>query len=186
MNDLVFIYLGANLPRYVPASLRLAERHSGLDVTFIGNRDFRPHIPRVGVDFVDVESFYAPSAFAQAGAKVSLSADFRGGFWLKTLERLFVLEQFMAATARKSLLHAELDQLTFRVDLLLENLLLSPRKGIFFPFHSERKAVASVLFCNDIGSISDLLMNASSGPAFENEMELLVRWALASPDRWRR
>ena len=184
MKDVVFIYLGTRVPKYVDASLQLACEYSGLPVTFIGEGALRKRFLHLDINFIELNSFYNPKKFQQVKNNVKLDHFFRAGFWLHTLERLFVLEQFMVSDSRSTIFHAELDQLLFGVDDLINNIEKTKLTGVFFPFHNTNKAVASVFFCNKIDSLRLLIDEASMGGSFANEMELLVRWASKSPEHF--
>jgi len=133
------------------------------------------------VDVVPIEGFYDPKTFAALTRKISFDHAFRDGFWLKTIERLFVLAQFAEKKGLNSFLHAELDQLLFRVDELVDRILDSELRGLFFPFHTDNKGIASVFFCNDVSALESLLELVRTGDAFESEMELLAQWAALNP-----
>lgn len=184
MPEVYFVFLGGPLPKYALSSLLLAKVHSGLTVTLVAEGHVHRQIKNLQVGFVGLEDFYDPSRFQQARSQVKLDHDFRGGFWLHTLERFFVLEQLMRVRMMKSIFHAEMDQLLFSADRLVTSLSSQTRKGLFFPVHSKEKAVASVFFCNDISQISSLVESAAHGPPFANEMELLLRWARNNPTRF--
>lgn len=180
-DELVFVYLGSKLPPYGPAALRLAARHSGLNVTIIGERRLARTVPRGPFSFVELEEFYDPAAFHAARENIALNKDFRKGFWVSTLERFFVLEQFAQSGKLAALFHAELDQLLFGVNELADRLARHSARGVFFPFHSPEKAVASLFYFNDRAAMRSLLDSASTGAPFANEMELLVRWSKEFP-----
>lgn len=182
-NEVVFVYLGPKLPHYGHSSLVLAARHSGLEVTLIGEHRIRNSLRKGDFRFLELESFYDRAAFDAARENLLLDKGFRDGFWVHALERLFVLEQFAQKGQLSSVFHAELDQLLFGVDELVGKLSKLPEKGVYFPFHSADKAVASLFFFNDRNALRSLLDRASTGSPFANEMELLVNWAAESPDR---
>jgi hypothetical protein len=184
LKDVVFVYLGEKVPKYVDASLRLAQKYSGLDVTFVAQESLSSRFSRWDLRFVELESFYDPQIFENVKNNVQLDHNFRSGFWLKTLERLFVIKQFMIFESRSSIFHAELDQLIFRADQLLNNIASTGLKGVFYPLHSAEKAVASVFYSNDIDALNSILELASNGPPFANEMELLSSWALRFPNKF--
>lgn len=148
-----------------------------MDVVLLGNGG-SPRLPRNNnVEFIPVEDFYDPSEFDAASSKITLDASFRGGFWLKTFERLFVLEQYMVSSGLGAVFHAELDQLLFGTNELVDKLEGSGDSGIFFPFHGKDKAVASVFFCNSALAFRDLIESSQKGTGFPNEMAFLARWA---------
>lgn len=183
MNELHFVFLGPRLPRYAIASIALSSRYSGVEVKLIGQKSLARQLSNQTVDLIPLEDFYSQEVFSEAARRVSYSAQFRGGFWLKSLERIFVLEQFLAFSGRTQVFHAELDQLLFRVDRLIHALEGLGQKGVFFPFHNSERAVASVFYCNDLDSLSGITKSASTGDVFPNEMVLLARWAGQNPDR---
>ena len=177
----MFVYLGPKLPVYAHSALVLAARHSGLEVTLIGEHRIRKSLRRGDFRFLELESFYDRAEFGAARKNLLLDQDFRNGFWVHALERLFVLEQYAQKGNLSSVFHAELDQLLFGVDELVVNLTKLTKKGVYFPFHSADKAVASLFFFNDRDALRSLLNRASTGSPFANEMELLVTWASESP-----
>ena len=174
---LVFVFLGRDFPDYANASLELVGITNDLEIVLIANQGVRQQVIKPNVEFISVEDFYDPSIF-EGIHKISLnSSSFRDGFWLKTLERFFVLEQFMIAFSEKNILHAELDQLLFRVDLLSKNLIASKFAGLMLPFHSPGIAVASVVFISDFSVLSDFVNYSINQTSFDNEMALLANWA---------
>jgi hypothetical protein len=184
LRDIVFVYLGGKVPKYVDASLALAKKYSGLDVTFIAQDSLSSRFGELNINFVSLENFYDPLTFENAKKNVTLDHQFRSGFWLKTLERLFVLKQFMIYESRDSIFHAELDQVFFGADELLDNLITTGLRGIFYPLHNTEKAVASVFYSNDIDALDSILELSCNGPSFANEMELLITWSKKFPNKF--
>lgn len=180
-KEVVFVYLGERLPPYALASLNLATEFSGAQVRLIGNAKQASRALAPSVTFTALEDFYDRTEFADTAKYLSSSARFRGGFWHKTLERLYVLEAFWRASRQNDILHAELDQLVFGVDVLQNNLRSFGGQGVFFPFHGRDSAVASVFYANSRTALRSLLQFPLSGVNFPNEMVLLRMWALANP-----
>ena len=156
-REVHFVYLGPNLPRYGLASIELAARYSGINVHLIGNAQMARSLRHSPARFTAVEDFYNQAEFRKASENVTSPNSFRQGFWLKTLERFFVLSQYMSTENLDSIFHAELDQLLFRVDFLLPKLDETGQRGLFLPFHTAEKAMASVLYCNSPGALRSLL-----------------------------
>lgn len=182
-QELVFVHLGNSLPRYAQASLALASRTSGLTCRLLASQRNLGRINVAGVRSTPIDSFYDPSAFLSAYDASLSSKEFREGFWQKSLERFFVLEQFMASNDINSLLHAELDQLVFRADILLSKLNELPNTSVFLPFHDSTHALGSIVAVRSREALSDFLRFAGSGRLYWNEMELLAKFALHSPTR---
>ena len=181
--EIFFIFLGEKLPAYAEGALTLASQTSGAKLHLLGNQCLEKQLPGVPLTFTPIESFYDQTEFLQASLRVSYPHDFRGGFWLKTLERLFVLEQFMKKTNKKNVFHAELDQLLFNIEPLITNLNSVNKRGIFVPFHNIDNPIASILYCNEVQALSSLLELASVGDVFGNEMELIANWGNIHPSQ---
>jgi hypothetical protein len=182
-NTIFFVYLADSMPSYGTASLKLAKKMSNSQIHIIGNEGLRQAARGSGVGFTCVDEFYSPKSFEEAKDNLSSDPSFRNGFWIKSLERLFILEQFYESRNLTSIFHAELDQLLFDTEKLIHGLNSATEKGIFFPFHSKDAVVASVLFINDLNAIQSVIKLAKSGESFNNEMMLLARWATLNPSR---
>jgi hypothetical protein len=87
------------------------------------------------------------------------------------------LRDFASAYDRQQLLHAELDQMLFRIDKLMVNLRATEKRGAFLPFHTREKGIASIIYFSDTSLITSLLDFVESKLFFRNEMELLAQWA---------
>jgi hypothetical protein len=182
IKEVTFVYIGNKLPPYALASLELARRYSGLSVHLIGNRGIASKSQEKLFRFTSTEDFYDESRFVEAARRVLYPKEFRSGFWLKTLERYFVISQYMAASRSDSIFHAELDQLLFRSDLLVRKLEKVRSQGFFVPFHTSDRAIGSVVFCNSQPALESMLDFASKGSLFASEMELIADWYANAPD----
>lgn len=184
-DAVTFVYLGDSLPSYGSASLRLALEFSGLNIRLICSRSIASQrsVRRISqhVKVFTVEDFYDPAAFRAAQSGIILPASFRQGFWHRTLERLFVLEQFMSEMGEESLFHAELDQILFDIPSLLNSIEKPSTGGLAYPLHTTELGVASVLYVNNTQSLQRLLEFASSGRRFRHEMELLGKFHDSHP-----
>jgi hypothetical protein len=176
-DELLFVYVGKTVPKYAQASLSLARDTSGIPIRLISGESNRKYATRAGVSFSPLEEFYSPAEFEGARANILSNSKFRGGLWVKSLERFFILYQFAQKHSMSRVFHAELDQVLFNLDVLKSSLDSLPQVGLFVPFHSEQAAVASVFYCNSLNSLKSLLDYASFGPPFLNEMVLISEWA---------
>lgn len=176
-DELLFVYVGKTLPKYAQASLSLAKETSGIPIRLISGESNKKYATRAGISFSPVEEFYSQSEFEKAKNNILSNSKFRGGLWVKSLERFFILHQFAQKYSVSRIFHAELDQVLFNLDVLKTALDSLPQIGLFVPFHSEQAAVASVFYCNSPGSLKSLLDYATFGPPFLNEMVLISEWA---------
>ena len=178
-----FVYLGKKLPSYAISSLKIASHTSGARIRLIGNSSVAKDISKSHTDFIAIEDFYNKNHFLEASIRVANDSGFRNGFWVKSLERFFVLDQFAKQSAEKSIFHAELDQLLFGIDDLIVQIEKSSKRGMFLPFHSTTVAVASVVYLNDFSALDSLISAASTGDMFQNEMSLIGTWARLNPEK---
>ena len=154
-----------------------------MPVRILGNHNLKKKAEINGVIFTSIEDFYNPDEFKIVENKVLLPHSFRQGFWLKTLERFFVIHQYMSTFGISQIFHAELDQILFNCSNLVENIESSEKVGIFVPFHTVDKAVASIFYCNDIEALNSLLDYAKKEIDFDNEMSLIAMWAKSNSNQ---
>lgn len=181
LKTIYFIYIGEKLPQYALASIQLAKQHSGMNVHLIGSAIFSNQIKTFKINFTAIEKFYNPNKFKKAINNLVNDKHFRDGLWVKTLERFFILEQFMTKKKIKSIFHSEIDQLLFRTDKLVNAIIKTNKKGIFIPFHSKNTAVASVIFINKLSVLHSLIQTAGSNIKYSNEMDLIAQWSKINP-----
>ena len=92
-REVNFVYLGEDLPNYGLASIELASRYSGLNIRLIGNASMARSLRNSPAKFTAVEDFYDEKEFKEASRRLTSPHSGRKGFWLKTLERFFVLSE---------------------------------------------------------------------------------------------
>lgn len=183
---MTFVWLGKRFPNYGSAALQLARRYSGMSVRLLcsraaaSQRNFRAQLR--GVDVRVVEDFYNPDQFAASRKAIESPESFRQGFWLKTFERMFVIQQFMRAHNEPVLFHSELDQILFDAPALLRTLPTGGAVGLNYPLHTRELGVASILYVNRVEALEELLSFAASGRRFQHEMELLGQFQAMHPE----
>ena len=179
-GDLYFVYLGNRLPKYAIPSLRLAVKHSGMNIVLIGNAVLEELTVGCDITFISTESFYDNSDFLRISKNLINNPTFREGFWLKTLERFFVIEQYMKFKGLNSLLHGELDQLFFGLEDLDARLKLLVKDGLYLPLRDAENAVPSIIYIRNPDSLTSLLKYAKTS-LFHNEMRLISDWGNENP-----
>ena len=176
---LVFVFRGKRLPWYAHAALRMAVRSSRLPVVLLS--DCRDSSLPKAVRQVIVSEFYEPAVFGSASKAVELDAEFWDGFWYKTIERFFVLRDWMLAEGAQRLFHAELDNLVFDLSGLAVRLDESGR-GLFIPRSSEDRALASLIYVNNPMALNAFcdFVGKESRTLIDNQ--LLARFVTAFPE----
>ena len=157
-------------------------KHSGMKVNLIGEVGIKKELKQLPVNFISTSDFYDNSDFQKIFKNLNNNLSFRNGFWLKTLERFFVLEQFMKKYNVDSLMHAELDQLLFGIDELEKVLKAQNRDGLYIPMHKLDEAIASLIYIQNSKTLSSLL-NFAHSSSFPNEMKLIAEWGNKHPDQ---
>jgi hypothetical protein len=180
-GDLYFVFLGESIPKYAISSLELAAKYSGLSITLISNLSLQQEALNSDINLVNTHSFYDDSEFLKISKNLVFNHGFRGGFWLKTLERFFVIEQFMKYKKIHSLLHAELDQLFFGLEDLEAKLRDLTNDGLYLPLHNSEMAIASIIYIRNPESLSSLL-EYSQTIYFQNEMRLISSFGNQNPN----
>jgi len=177
---LVFVWLGNRLPTWGRTALNLSTASSGAKTILITNRSVG--LITEATEQYFVEDFYtAPTAWKRATQ--TLNQNFRDGFWLKTTERFFVLEQFMATYNVESLFHAELDNWIFNItglDARLDNV----GRGLFCPRDSLDRGIASLIYINRSDSLAQLNRLALDNSLIEKNDMTLLGHLLATSDQF--
>lgn len=135
-----------------------------------------------GLQVTKLESFYDSTKFLKIIDKIDMPIQFRNGFWTKTLERFFILEQFMKFTGIKSIFHCELDQILFNCGELVESIIRTELNGVFVPFRDSDLAIASVFYCSDPIYLESFLAFVENQESIKNEMAALASWGKVNPD----
>jgi hypothetical protein len=176
---LVFVYSGSRLPSYAKGALSLAVKFSGSQIFLLTDCENLSKVPSQ-VNVVKLESFYDQRNFGKFLQETTIEHEFRDGFWLRAVERFFILEQFMAKGRISEIFHAELDVLTFQLQELSEALNLHG-KGIFIPRESQERAIASLIYVNDLEALNALCGFIDSNSHCSNEMEILAKFLDQEP-----
>lgn len=176
---LVYVYIGDVLPDYVAPSLQLTRRLFRGPMIVLTNAENALSVPGVAVE--DFSGWYSDKPFSTFRDKSSLDSVFRGGFWLATAERFFVLSQYMEKANLQSLFHAELDNIVFNLDGLSEDL-DSLGEGIFYPTDQLGTGCGSLVYCNKKSGIDSLVQFMAQNTDLGDEMAILGAFVRAHPE----
>jgi hypothetical protein len=177
---IIYVYLGKKLPKYAYSSLDAACDRSGSKVILLTNSKVNDNIDS-RITCVKIQSFYDSTEFMKFASKSLMDASFRDGFWLKTTERFFVLEQFVRKEKLTKFYHAELDVMIFDLKELTLGL-NSHQAELFIPRDHANRAIASLIYVKRIELLSLLISFVGSNPNASNEMELLAKFLDSYPE----
>ena len=171
-TPLVFVYLGPVFPSYALHSIDIARNTAGSPIVVLAE-SARPRGIAPEVKWLSVDSFYSGERFRAFSLSPRFSGEFRGGFWLKTAERFFVLDAFMRSSRLEAIFHGELDCLFFDLPAVERELLQDDRKGMFIPRETESRCVASLVYINKRQVLDSLCTFIIENSFLGNEMEIL-------------
>jgi hypothetical protein len=169
-DKLVFVYLGKRLPNYARKSIRLARDYSGMDVILVCERKyFRTGLEKCKIHILNNLNTKNILQTNLDGMKMK----FRKGFWIKTTERFFALNEYMQQNNISECFHAELDNLVFANDCLVTEL-NAFGTGMFVPFDSTKRGIASLIYVNSKETLTRFCEFAKDFIGTKNDMELLA------------
>lgn len=179
MNDveLVFIWIGKSIPKWLKPAVIFASENSGCNVTLLHSVESL-YIPNIKL--ININKFYQRSKLLN-NVEFYGELKFRNEFWLKTTERFLILRDYMIHYNIHKCFHAECDNLIFNIELL-SNQLDNIGEGLFAPRDSLSRAVASLIYINSINSINRLCNNIFSNKGKVNDMYLLGEYLSTSID----
>lgn len=174
MTPLIFVYDGI-LPDYSYYSLDLVKRYSNKRVILLLTKNNKK-IPK-NIDYYFIEDFYKENLTKKINSNDYLE-NFWNGFWIKTIERFFILESFCKNYHVKAFFHAELDNIIFNIEFLDKKLDQFGKK-FFFTKDRHNRGLASFIYINSIDILGNfcnfILDNLKKN--FTNDMELLGKFS---------
>lgn len=166
--ELVFVYLG-RIPDYVRYSLLLNSKYNR--IVILCDELFHSSTPNVKV--IPIDEFYAGGVFESlADLKTRL---FRDGFWVKAVERFYVLAAYMRHYGVERLFHAEIDNLVFNLDGIA-SYLDKHKCGLYYPVIDGRIAAASLMYINSIAELDAMCAYINKQTEFKDDMRLLAEY----------
>ena len=110
----------------------------------------------------------------------SKTLNFRDGFWIKTIERFFVLGAYLQKMQLNKVFHGEIDNLFFNLVSIVEYS-KKDNKFIYFPVQSESSGAGSIIYINDYKGIEELCYFICKQNSFFTDMQLLGIFAKKYP-----
>lgn len=178
---IVAVLRADRIPRYAADALRVARTRTGSEVLLLTDAD-PTGSDLEGIRVIPIDDAYDPEPFAAFRAATSLDAGFRSGFYLHAAERFFLLAQYARRLGFDRLLHMELDVLLSPLGDLADRLDRAGR-GLFVPRDHETRAIASLIYVNDLDVLDRLCTAMTVDAGAGHEMRLLARFLDANPDR---
>ena len=174
MTPLIFVYDGI-LPDYCFYSLDLAKKYSNKKIILLITKNNK-QIPK-NVDYYFIEDFHKESLSTRINL-TDYQENFWNGFWVKTIERFFILESFCKKYNVGSFFHAELDNIVFNIEFLDKKL---DRLGKKFFFTKDRpsRGLAGFVYINSINILSEFckFILENLGVNFLNDMQLIGKFS---------
>lgn len=179
LPPIIYVYLGNKLPKYAHWALAGAAARNSNEVILLSNStNLRKVSSKITV--FSISDFYDDSEFIEFKESSKLDHKFRSGFWLHTAQRFFVLKQFCRQNSISKFFHAELDVMLFNLSGLPEKL-DAYGQGIFIPRDSDERAIASLIYCNELQSLDKCCISMTTNAERGNEMALLSQFMFDNP-----
>ena len=150
MAPLIFVYDGL-LPEYSFYSLDLAKKLSKKKIILLITKNNKK-IPK-GVEYYYIEDFYKGDLVKEINFS-NYHEKFWNGFWVKTIERFFILESFCKHFKIENFFHAELDNIVFDIELLDKKLDKFGKK-IFFTKDRFDRGMVGFIYINSVNFLSE-------------------------------
>lgn len=176
---LIFVYLG-KIPKYCRANLRIASQQFSGEIILLTDDPEITEIPGVRVEHV--KDWYEPGEFQRLEEASPLDSGFRSGFWLRAIERFFVLSAYARRTGIARFFHCELDVLVIDLEGVPDFLDIHG-SGIFAPMPSAHQVIASFVYVNDRNSLSAFCDYAIEHSFLGNEMAILASFFQQHSDK---
>lgn len=177
-TPLIFIY-GGKFPKYGKYSILFNNKYSKMDLILLCNKeDINFKISR-NIRVFDYNEFNDNTLFFLK--QIRKLNKFRSSFWILSIERYFVLLNFVKKLKINNFFHGELDNVFFNL-LKIDNKLNKIGKKIFFPVDNQN-GFGSIIYINSIKilekfcefSLKKLKKN------FYNDMKLLYLFGKKFP-----
>ncbi len=169
---LIFVYIGKEMPRYAYHSLNFAVENSGLKVILISDVEPKSKLNKAieHVRYVSNEEKLDDLS----------SNQFRDGFWIKTTERFYAIQQFLLSSKMERFFHAELDNLIFNISNVSTHLDIVG-SGIFVPRLNDNYALASLMYVNSKVAFDEFCQFSRTFHYSQNDMEILSKFLDEKP-----
>jgi hypothetical protein len=171
-TNLIFVYLGKKIPRYAYHSLNFAVENSGLKVVLISDAEPKPKLNKA--------IKHVRYVFNEEKLDDRSSSQFRDGFWIKTTERFYAIQQFVTRAGIEHFFHAELDNLIFNISNVSYHL-DRVGSGIFVPRMNDKFALASLMYVNSKVAFHEFCQFSRSFHYSQNDMEILSQFLDEKP-----
>jgi hypothetical protein len=150
MVPLIFVYDGL-LPEYSFYSIKLSKKLSKKKIILLITKNNK-NIPK-GIEHHFIEDFYKGNLSKDINFS-NYHKKFWNGFWVKTIERFFILESFCKHFKIENFFYAELDNIVFDIEFLDKKLDKFGKK-IFFTKERFDRGMVGFLYINSVTILSE-------------------------------
>jgi hypothetical protein len=177
MAPIIFVWIGQFSPGYLIKSLLFArEQNKNREILIILNEGLNPSLRRV-LEVRKIKIHLLENAEGDMELKMNPEGMLFGGdFWINTSLRFFYLEYFCGLLKIDKFFHAELDNAIFNIDGLDERL-DQFGNGLFVPQDASDRAIASLIYCNRLESLTELTGLYSKKPSPKHDMAALAMYS---------
>lgn len=174
-HNIVFIHIGSNIPSYLMSAIKQARLFNELcSIYLITSSSALRELAKFQFDlrdviFINYEKLPTTEAHRIFSKKCTLT-----GFWRATIERFFVLHNFMQWFNIQNVFHLENDTMLY-VNLSKLLPVFSKNYSIAIPFDNDERAIASLVYvknANVLKNLTDFIAEKSMTGL--NDMQLMA------------
>jgi hypothetical protein len=184
-NDysIVFVHSGLSLPSYIEYSLKQARLFNPSATIFLlmneraqNCRINKEICPENGIQVFFIEALNRSDAHKKFLKETKLDKKWRAGFWMKTTERFFVLDEFMRKFGLKNVIHIENDTMLY-FDIYKYLDVFSSYHGIAAPFDCDTRCIPCFVYFPDYIASNHLVDFIAKNQESMNDMNDMVMLA---------
>jgi len=184
---IVFIHLGNAPPPYLRDAVKQARLwNPTADIVCISS--VLPEAYGVGEIWIDVKNIPKGTLRKRFENTTTLDADWRGGFWRLTTERLFILEEWMRWAGVEECCHLENDIMLYRDISTILPILREITQGLSTTFQGQGsnldtvRICFSILYCKSADAMERFLFSLASSISGLDEMHRGGQYWLDTPE----
>lgn len=181
MIPLIFIYIGDKLPRYLNNSIEFSINHSQLPIILLISSNILDQVCITSPKFkiYPIEDFYIRDEYFRAYEKNFIQDK---ELYIRSLERFFVLYEFVIKHKIDVFIHGEVDNIFFSLESIIDKVRILG-KGIYLPRINHKYMIASIVICNSVSELKSFLEYVLLTRITGTEMELLSNYQSVESSR---
>lgn len=163
-HTLVFVHLGDRLPVYAKQAIKQARRFNpSCEIVLIANRAALKQVILPKLTKIIVEELDRSKAHQEFLTKTKLDQASRDGFWVKTMERFFILDEAMKKYKMEDVIHLEYDNMVYTDFKTYLPTFRGYKTGLAAPFDADKRCIPSCVYIKSHDVLHSLIEYINAG-----------------------